>query len=434
MAAQPVERRAGTRRGLVVLLLLATLVRLPLLLTPGFDVVAYKIWARVVYAVGISGAYGADYPPEPGSAPYHYGPVYLHILRATGLLYIALRPGGDWHDQLLAALLKLSPVVAELLLGLLIWSFLQTRVTANAALTATAAYLFTPGLIWNTAYWGGIDAFQALFITAALLATVGSATTLAWPLATLAVCAKLTALPGALAVVPGALRTRSPRGLALATLAASATALLVVSPIILYGQANTLLGGIFGHLDIYAETSFNTHNLWWLVTWGQGTLPDTTVVAFGLDYRMVGRALFIVAAAPALFLLWRLPADAPRLFATSAYLTFAFCMLTTGVHENWAYTLFAPLLLAAALDRRYRPLYAALAVTFLVNLFLEDPPLHRFVADWLTVRYAIRAARLLNAVAQCALLGWWIWLLCGEMIARNGVVEGQEVEAGKTAG
>ncbi|HEY8600825.1 MAG TPA: hypothetical protein VIL85_20480 [Thermomicrobiales bacterium] len=412
MAAQPDERRAGTRRGLVVVLLLAMLVRLPLLLTPGFDVVAYKIWARVVYAVGIGGAYGADYPPEPGSAPYHYGPVYLHILRATGLLYAALRPAGDWHDQLLAALLKLSPVVAELALGLLIWAFLRARVTGSVALTAAAAYLFTPGLIWNTAYWGGIDAFQAFFTTAGLLATVGGATALAWPLATLAVCSKLTALPGALATVPGALRARSPRGLVVATLGAIATATLVVAPILLSGQANTLGGGIFGHLDIYAETSFNTHNLWWLLTWGQGTRPDTTIVALGIDYRILGRALFIVAAAPALFLLWRFPADAPRLFATSAYLTFTFCMLTTGVHENWAYTLFAPLLLAAALDRRYRPLYAALAVTFLLNLFLEDPPLHRFVADWMAVRYAIRAARLLNAVAQCALLGWWIWLLC----------------------
>lgn len=419
MAAQPETRRAGTRRGPVVLLLLAILVRLPLLLTPGFDVVAYKIWARVIYAVGIGGAYGADYPPEPGSAPYHYGPVYLYILRATGLLYAALRPDGDWHDQLLAALLKLSPVVAELALGLLIWAFLRARVSARVALTATAVYLFTPGLIWNTAYWGGIDAFQAFFTTAGLLATVGGITALAWPLATLAVCAKLTALPGALATVPGALRTRSPRGLALATLAAIATTALVVAPILLSGQAHTLVGGIFGHLDIYAETSFNTHNLWWLLTWGQGTRPDTTIVAFGFDYRFLGRALFIVAATPALFLLWRFPADAPRLFATSAYLTFAFCMLTTGVHENWAYTLFAPLLLAAALDRRYRPLYAALAVTFLLNLFLEDPPLHRFVADWLAVRYAIRAARLLNAVAQCALLGWWIWLLCGQVFARR---------------
>ncbi len=429
MTAQPDRRRAGTRRGVVAVLLLAALVRLPLFLTPGFDVVAYKIWARVIATVGISGAYGADYPPEPGSAPYHYGPVYLYILRATGLLYTALRPAGGWHDQLLAALLKLSPLIAELALGLLIWSFLRTRISARAALAALAAYLFTPGLIWNTAYWGGIDAFQAFFTTAGLLATVGGTTALAWPLATLAICSKLTALPGALATVPGALRTRSPRGLTVATFAAIATATLVIAPILLGGQADTLVGGIFGHLDIYAETSFNTHNLWWLLTWGQGTRPDTTVVAFGLAYRMIGRALFIVAAAPTLLLIWRFPTNAPRLFATSAYLTFAFCLLTTGVHENWAYTLFAPLLLAAALDRRYRPLYAALAVTFLLNLFLEDPPLHRFVADWLNVRYAIRVTRLINSVAQCALLGWWLWLLCGQIFKRRGLVAGQGTRA-----
>ena len=408
------------QRWLFATFLLATLARLPLLLTPGFDVVAYKIWARVVHAVGIGGAYGADYPPEPGSAPYHYGPVYLPILRATGLVYAAIRPTGDWHDQLLAALLKLSPLAAELLLGVLIWRFLRGRVAPRVALAATAVYLFTPGLIWNTAYWGGIDAFQALFITGGLMATADGTTALAWPLAALAVGVKLTALPGALATVPGALRARSPRALALAVVASAATGLIVVAPIILSGQIATLPGGIFGHLDIYAETSFNAHNLWWLLTWGQGARPDTTLVAPGLDYRIVGRIFFVVAAAPALWLLWARPRDTSRLFAGGAYLTFAFCILTTGVHENWDYPLFAPLIIAAALDRRYRPLYAALALTFFLNLFLEDPPLHRFVADWMGVRYAIRATRLLNAAAQCALLAWWGWLLFGRAFARRG--------------
>jgi len=409
-------------RRLALLLVGAFLIRLPFLLTPGIDVVAYKIWARVVAQVGIGGAYGATYPPETGSAPYHYQPIYLYVLRAVGLLYGAIRPDGDWHDQLLAALLKLGPVLVEVALGAIIWGILRAHTTPQTALRATAVYLVTPGLIWNTAYWGGIDAFQALFVTLGLWAASGGAFVAAWPLAALAVGVKLTALPGALAVAPAGFRRMGPRGITLAILATLVVTALVIAPIVLRGQTIAMWRGMFDNLDIYAETSFNNHNLWWLVTWGGGALPDTTVALLGLDRRQIGRALFIVAALPALLVLWRAPDDASRLFAGSAYLTFAFTTLTTGVHENWGYTLFAPLLIAAALDARYRRLYAVLAVTFLLNLCLEDPPLHRFVADWMAVRYAIRALRLLNSAAQCGLLLWWGWLLFGALFVRRRVV------------
>jgi hypothetical protein len=419
MQTQTAGASGRERRTLALLLLGALLIRLPLLLTPGFDVVAYKIWARVVAQVGIGGAYGASYPPEPGSASYHYQPIYLYVLRAVGLLYGALRPGGDWHDQLLAALLKLGPVLVEVALGAIVWRILRARTTPQTALWATAAYLITPGLIWNTAYWGGIDAFQALFIILGLWSASAGTFAASWPLAALAVGVKLTALPGALAVAPAGLRRLKPRGIAFAILATVAVMALVIAPIVLRGQTVAMWRGMFDNLDIYAETSFNNHNLWWLVTRGGGARPDTTVAFLGLDYRQIGRALFLIAALPALIALWRAPNDHPRLFAGSAYLTFAFTTLTTGVHENWGYTLFAPLLIAAALDARYRRLYAFLAITFLLNLFLEDPPLHRFVADWMAVRYTIRALRLLNSAVQCGLLLWWGWLLFGSLFARR---------------
>ncbi len=417
MTVQGDRRGEGVEwRRLGLIVLLATLVRLPLiLLSPGYDVLAYRIWAEVVHAVGIGGAYGATYPTGPESAPYHYQPFYLYVLRATGFVYAALWPGGDWRDQALASLLKCAPTVAELALGVLIWRFLRVRVAPQVAprvaLGAAAAYLFTPGLIWNTAYWGGIDAFQALFLTLGLCATVGGATVRAWPLATLAVCTKLTALPGALAVIPTALRSVPPRRLVAALVAALATLLVLTAPILAAGQLGAMRRGMFDNLSLYALTSFNAHNLWWLLTWGQGQRPDTTVAFTGLNYRQIGRLLALLAACPVLYRLWREPTNIPRVFATSAFLSFAFVMLTTGVHENWAYILFAPLLVAAALEPSYRPLYALLALTFLLNLALEDPPLHQFVADWSIIRQGIRATRLANAAVQCGVLGWWGWKL-----------------------
>ncbi len=394
---------------LAALSALALLVRLPLLLTPGYDVRDYKIWARVIGEVGIGGAYSATYPSP---APWlNYPPFYLYILRATAWVYTALRPDGDWSEQFLAGLLKLSPVIAEVALGVLLFRFLRRRVVARTTLVATAAFLFNPALIWNTAYWGGIDAFHALFLGGALFAAAAGRPVRAWPLATLAVGAKLLALPGVLATVPPAVRGSTPRRLATAVAGALAAGLLLASPIIVRGEFAAMVRAMFRNLGSYAIASANAHNLWWLITWGDGWRPDTTMVAPGLDYRTTGLLMFAAVATWALAGLWTRAGDPVAVCATGGFLVYAFFMLTTEVHENWGLAMFAPLAAAATLYPHYRPLYAVLCLTALANLALHDPPLRDLLGPG--VDAAFRALGLLNAGVGCVLLVWWAALLAG---------------------
>ena len=401
---------ATERRRLAALALAATALRLVFLVTPGYDVRDYKVWARIVHEVGVGGAYGATYPPP--TPWFNYPPFHLYILRATGSLYAALRPGGAWEDQFLAALLKIPPIVAEIALGFLLYRFLRRHGAKGLALGGAAAYLLNPAIIWDTAYWGGIDAFHALFLSSALFATAEGRPLRAWPLAALAVASKLLALPGALATVPPPLRaaTRSRRALgrlALAGLAAIATAVALTAPVLVRGQFGALVGALFRNLGNIAVASANAHNLWWLVTWGDGWRADTAVLAFGLTYRQVGLLLFALWAAGALYGLWRRVGDPADICETGAFLTYAFFILMTEVHENWSFALFAPLAAAAALRPRSArwPLYAALSLTALANLALHDPPLRDLLGRGFDG--AAHSLGLINAAAQCGLLGWW---------------------------
>jgi hypothetical protein len=401
------QMRVTERTALFWLVALAALVRLPLvLLTPGYDVWGYKVWARGVWEVGIGRAYAAPFP-DPGG-PFHYPPLFLYVLRGVGAVYAVVRPNGPWDDQFLAALLKLAPVAAELALGVLVWRFLRGRIGPRVAFAAAAAALLNPATIWNTAYWGSIDAFHALLTTAAIGATLAGVAGGGGALAALALGSKLTALPGVLPLGPILLRGRPARTLVAAGLGAFAAAALLLAPIALRGQLGALWRMMVNNLGLYPAASANAHNLWWLVTRGQGWRPDTTTIAGALDYRRAGLLLFALVAAPILLACWRRANDPALPFAASGLLTFAFCTLTTEVHENWFHALFGPLVVAAALDRRYRPLYAALSATFLANLALHDPPLFALLGD--PVLAPARALRLANAAAQCALLAWWLWL------------------------
>lgn len=395
------------RRQLAMLLSLATLIRLALLGTPGYDVRDYQIWARVVHEVGIGGAYSATYPPP---APwFNYPPLHLYALRATAWLYAWLRPGGSWHEQLLAALLKLLPIGAEIALGTLLYRFVRGRASARLALITASAYLFNPGIVWDTAYWGAIDAFHALFLTAALLATGAGRPLLAWPLATLAIGAKLLAVPGALATAPTQLRPFAPRRRALAALAALATGLLLAAPVIVRGDFGRLIDAMFNNLGNSAVASANAHNLWWLLTWGDGWRADTTLLLPGLSYRRAGLLLFAGCAAWTLRWLWRSAGDVSDVCLAGAYLSLAFFILTTEVHENWPFALFAPLAVAAAWRRPYRAIYAALSLTFLFNLALHDPPLRDALGPGFDG--VARVLGQLNAIAYCGVFAWWTGLL-----------------------
>jgi hypothetical protein len=211
--------------------------------------------------------------------------------------------------------------------------------------------------------------------------------------------------------VPPALRGRALRRVPRAALAAAGVGLLLAVPVLLRGQFGALVDAMFRNLGNMPVASANAHNLWWLVTWGDGWRADTTPLAPGLDYRRAGLLLFALCATAALGALWRRPGDRAAILDTGAFLGYAFFILTTEAHENWPFAAFAPLVAVAALRPRagYRVLYAALSLTFLLNLALHDPPLRDLLGRGFDG--AARSLGLLNAAAQCALFDRWAWLL-----------------------
>lgn len=390
------------RRAFAILLCIATLVRMALLGTPGYDVRDYKVWAQVFFERGMANAYSIRFaPPIPW---FNYPPLHLYVLTFTGAIYDALAPNGDWRDQLLAALLKVAPILADIVLGALIYAAVRRRAGARMALVASGIYLLNPAIVWNTAYWGGIDAFHALFATAALILVTSSS---AWvgPFAALAVGSKLLAVPELLALVPVLVRRWRTWWLARVAAGGALTALLLVAPILAAGDAGRMIEAMFRNLGNTPVVAANAHNFWWLLTRGDGWRLDTGLAIGSVTYRAAGMALWIVATLYGLWRQWTRQSSFDRIMESAAYLGFAFFTFMTEVHENWSFGIFAPLALAAVSSPRLRRLYVALSLTALLNMALQDPPLR----DWIGRGFDESAWKLgiVNAGANVLLFAWW---------------------------
>lgn len=381
---------------------LAALLRLALDTGRGYegDIAVYLALAWKTVHFGIHSAYlpVTDVPP-PNNPPLLLYPFWL-----LGSLYqqfcSPLFPPPWLSDPgLLRFMLRLPSLIADLLAGALIFRALQRiSFTFKASLVATSAYLFNPALIFDSAYWGQTAAVHTLFMLLSLIATERRAYGWAGAALTAAVLTK----PQALAIAPliFVLVLRE-RGAFRFGAAASGAALLITAPFLLTGNIGSVLENYASVAEHHPFLAVCAHNFWWLISGGQGWLPDTIPVG-PLSARSAGLFLFACATLLSLIAVWR---DRHMMFLAAAYQSLAFFMLNTQIHENHLLPMFAPLVIAVALDRSACWLYGTLTLTALANMALHDPTLLMwlgYASDDVTAGSALALPRWLNAAAQTA--------------------------------
>jgi hypothetical protein len=150
--------------------------------------------------------------------------------------------------------------------------------------------------------------------------------------------------------------------------------------------------------------------VWWLLSNGALRWPlDQEPFLGPLSYRTVAMALVGGFALLALARALREP-TLGAVFTAGAYTGFGFFMAMTQVHENHMYVVFPLLAVAAAVERRWWPLYAVLAVTWCANMLLHDFDLAEPVIAPL-LPWSLEQAQWANSLVNTlALAGWTAWL------------------------
>lgn len=151
-------RTTGTRDGIgaiVAVLALGLVFRLIIAqLNPGsgfrVDIGTFQAWAANLAAEGLRGFYERPF--------FHdYTPGYLYVLAAVGTVGRAIGSLGD--------LIKIPPILADVVLGWLVWSMArELGAGRRAALIGGALVVANPVTWLDSVLWGQVDSFGVVFL------------------------------------------------------------------------------------------------------------------------------------------------------------------------------------------------------------------------------------------------------------------------------
>ncbi|MHB0877197.1 MAG: hypothetical protein ACYC5O_14260 [Anaerolineae bacterium] len=452
--------RGRSRRFWIVAIVVASLLLyIPLSWTTGYwgDIEIYMAWTHQITHYGIHAAYSPDFVAPPNTTP-----VLLYPFRLAGEVFRLLWSPDfppPWEvrtdQQYLRFLLRLPALAATAAIAAVLYLYVKRRWRRlhsgdggdAVALLVAAVYLFNPAVVFESAYYGQMGAVHTLFMLLAVIGVVEGWPAWGWAALTVGMLTKPQADVFAPLLLLLTWQRYGWKGLLRSALAVVATALVILAPFLYYGTLGEMWERVSRVTAYHPILSATAHNLWWLVSLGQGsasdlaTLPFLANLGFGfINFRLIGLGLFalaylLVLARAALTprgqssALPHVPlteGEGASSYAIGAYLFLAFFILPTQIHENHLIPMFPLLLLAVVFDRRrglsfYGALYLLFAVTTTANMALHYPQILRVLVPqnpdiWGGSELAL--PRLLDSAVQVGAFAWWTVVLARETVGR----------------
>jgi len=276
-------------------------------------------------------------------------------------------------------LLRFPAVLSDLLIGVFAYAVARRRLNHRLAAMALAAFVFNPAIIFDSAYYGQLDAVHSLLLVAAVVIIGEGFPGWGWLVMGIAMLTK----PQTYVVAPLLVLVTARRfgwwGLVRGGLASVVGGLLVVLPFLRFGTFDSFARYMISISQVHPVVGANADNFWWWMTGGQAarifdTTPVPVLAALGLSlsYRTAGVVLVLGVLLVVWYAAWHRP-HPPALYEWAALSALVFFVLSTEMHENYMYLTLPLLALVFYNERRFTILYAGLSVTFLANMALHYP-------------------------------------------------------------
>ncbi len=347
-------------------LLVGVAIRMALLWSPGFrdDTDGFAVWVSHIVRNGVPRAFDEN---------LSFGPVMAYIWGVLGAVEPGFRTATDASDPALGAWLKVPAVLADFGLAAGVGFLLRSR--PMWAVVGAIAVLLHPATWYVSAWWGQYESVYVLAALVAIILAVHGRDGLAAAFLAVAVLTKPQAAPLLVPFAAWFFARGGVRGLARATVAGSATALILWLPFLAAGGPFRYLENLAEYQDdIFSVLSLRAWNLWWLAQeYGAGGdfASDRVTVIGPISFRLVG---LLVTGLVSFFVashVHRDPRPRSLFLGTAAITLVAFTFLTT-MHERYAYGALVFLMLLIP-ERRVRILAIAFGIVHTLNLVAAIP-------------------------------------------------------------
>lgn len=283
-----------------------------------------------------------------------YPPVYLFFLYITGWLYRLV--GADCHAYVQMFLMKLWPILGDMLCGLALYAVFGRR-SKKTGLVAAALWLFNPATLFNSSFWGQTDAIMCLMLLVSFVALERERPILASVLFALAGLTKFQCLffvPVFLIELFIRYRIKVFFG---GVAAAAATVAAVFLPFMI-GSGDPLL---FFHVYLggqgtYPYCTLSAYNLYGL--FGLNWVEDGIVLIGGVTVHMI--SLFVTILAVLGLIALYLFAKRRSMWIMGYLFMNTLFLFTTRMHERYQFVVLV-FLLAAVLEQKDRGLFYGFA-------------------------------------------------------------------------
>ncbi len=374
--------RNATVLGALGVIAVGTVVRIVLAMRPDFghlpDTDLFVGWTRSMFEHGLAGFYRAgsfcDYPPLAMLTVWAIG-------QAAAVVDASLA-----NEHLLQSLLKAPACLADLAIAIILLVEGRRLVGGKRAVAASALYFLNPVTIYNSAFWGQVDAVHSGCVLLSVVLVARGRWGWAGGIIALALLQKFQSIAFVPLVLFQAYHYRRWRGVTHALVGATFVSAWVVLPFALTGTLDDVLQRAYVNVvGQYSDLSASAYNVWYLS--GTPEMSDTVVPRIVALAAANGNVSVAAADSPLLWLTWRhislvgyslavaiilcilsaRPGGTDRM-ALAGMLGLAFFLFPTEMHERYAHPAIALLALWAVTHPWKERVFCLLSVLLLLNL------------------------------------------------------------------
>lgn len=355
--------------------------------TPHPDFFAYKEWVYKTVSHGLSKTYSSvgnseiidvDQPPLTMYILRGSYEAFLLTARGLGFLFSFDASKALWiNDVLLVLFLRLPSMISDIILGFLIYLFVNKKTNNKLALVASSLYLFNPAIIYNSTVWGQLDAINNLFFYISLLFLFQKKTFHSLFFLCTSLLTKLSLLPLLPVYLAAGIYGKYFKSRKIVTSIFSIFAIVMIFSIPLFSNPFLLfpflLNATQGQFNAISVGAFN---FWWVLFHPalKTSPPDAHSIYFGLSLSVWGFVLFGILALTILIKLFKLVKKKKLTEINIIFLLmltiFAAFLFLPKMHERYLFPVLPLLVTWVALKNRHWIFYIFISILHFLNLYI----------------------------------------------------------------